>query len=62
VSSKDGSVAAKKDPKSNANKSFAARPDKSSDPWWGDDYWKTTRNADKWSTKAPSSPANNEQR
>ena len=21
----------------------------SSDAWWGDDYWKTTRNSDKWS-------------
>ena len=22
---------------------------KSADAWWGDDYWKTTRNSDKWS-------------
>lgn len=21
--------------------------------WWGDDYWKTNRNADKWNQKAP---------
>ncbi len=29
--------------------------------WWGDGYWKTTRNADKWSQKspAPTTPNNN---
>ena len=31
-----------------------------SDDWWGDDYWKTTRNADKWN-KAPGSNNNNQQ-
>jgi hypothetical protein len=28
---------------------------KKSDGWWGDDYWKTTRNADKWNNAADKS-------
>jgi len=29
------------------------------DVWWGDDFWKTNRNSDKWSQKTPGSTANN---
>jgi len=29
--------------------------------WWGDDYWKTTRNADKWNKSAGSNNNNNQQ-
>ncbi len=38
----------------------AAKSDKPGD-WWGDGYWKTSRNADKWNQKspAPSTPNNN---
>jgi len=32
---------------------LAAKPaDAASAPWWGDDYWKTTRNQDKWNKAA----------
>lgn len=27
----------------------------SADGWWGDSYWKTTRNADTWAKKSPAS-------
>lgn len=27
--------------------------------WWGDDYWKTNRNADKWNQKAPAPSSQN---
>lgn len=60
VSKSDSSVAAKKDSKNDTAKTFAPRPDKPVQSWWGDDYWRTARNADKWSAKAPTSPANNE--
>jgi hypothetical protein len=30
--------------------------------WWGDNFWKTTRNSEKWNAKAPASSPNNEQR
>lgn len=36
----------------------AAAKDKPAE-WWGDDYWKTSRNADKWNSKAPATNANN---
>ncbi len=26
--------------------------------WWGDDFWKTQRNSDKWNSKTAASPAN----
>jgi hypothetical protein len=56
---KDAKLAAKKE----LDKNFAtAKPDKPSDPWWGDDFWKTPRNADKWAAKTPMSTGNNEQR
>jgi hypothetical protein len=42
---------AKKDPKK-ADNMASGRPDKPTDPWWGDDYWKTSRNADKWTQKS----------
>ena len=32
----------------------AAPAEKQTDPWWGDDWWKTPRNADKWSKPAGS--------
>jgi hypothetical protein len=28
--------------------------------WWGDDFWKTQRNSDKWNTKTAASPANDQ--
>jgi hypothetical protein len=49
--------------KKELDKNFAtAKPDKPTDPWWGDDFWKTPRNADKWAAKTPTSNGNNEQR
>ena len=43
-------------PKPDAN-AGAAKPKESSTDWWGDTWWKTTRNTDKWgkptSTNAP---------
>jgi hypothetical protein len=37
---------------------LAAKPaDAASAPWWGDDFWKTTRNQDKWNKAAANSAA-----
>jgi hypothetical protein len=52
---------AQKEARLEAEKAAAAKSEKSAG-WWGDDYWKTSRNADKWSTKAPTAASNNEQR
>ncbi len=41
-----------------AKKKSAAEAKNSTD-WWGDDYWKTTRNADKWNKPAGSNNNNN---
>ena len=51
-----------KEAKADAKKdnTFASKPD-SPGNWWGDDYWKTKRNVDKWNTKVPST-SGNEQR
>jgi hypothetical protein len=39
---------------------LAAKPaEASSAPWWGDDYWKTTRNKDKWNQAAANNSAPN---
>jgi hypothetical protein len=40
-------------------KKSAMEPDARNGDWWGDDYWKTTRNADKWK-KAGSDNNNNQ--
>jgi hypothetical protein len=32
-------------------------PEKTADPWWGDDWWKTERNQDKWSKQPGTSTA-----
>jgi hypothetical protein len=34
-------------------KTASAKPPADEDQWWGDHYWKTKRNADKWNTSAP---------
>ena len=48
-----------------ADKTFASRAEKPGATWWGDDYWKTSRNADKWGPVKPATPptppATNEQ-
>jgi len=35
-----------------ADNMATGRPARPTDPWWGDDYWKTSRNADKWTQKS----------
>ena len=54
-----------KDPKpeeKQADKTFASRSaDKPGATWWGDDYWKTTRNADKWGPVKPAASGTNDQ-
>jgi hypothetical protein len=54
----------KRDAKAEAKKDkdglFASRPDKPAASWWGDEYWKTKRNTDKWNAKAPSTPGNDQ--
>ncbi len=57
---------AKKDTKTDepkeVDKTFASRSaDKPGATWWGDDYWKTTRNADKWGPAKPATSTPNEQ-
>jgi hypothetical protein len=56
-SNDDAKLAAKKD----AGTPTAAKADKPATAWWGDDFWKTKRNADKWNAKTPTS-SGNEQR
>lgn len=58
-SNADAKPAAQKDAKKDADKT-AAKPEKLAGSWWGDDFWKTSRNADKWSTKAPGSTGNDQ--
>jgi hypothetical protein len=37
----------------------AKKPEpKKADEWWGDDFWKTTRNADKWNKQASNNNQN----
>jgi hypothetical protein len=39
---------------------LATKPaDSASAPWWGDDYWKTARNKDKWNQAAANQAAAN---
>ncbi len=47
----------KTDPKKDTGSVGAAK----AESWWGDDFWKTTRNADKWNPK-PAGSTNNDQR
>jgi hypothetical protein len=56
----------KTEPKKDPGNFAAGKADTPKDPWWGDDYWKTTRNADRWnsntSTTKPAGSTNNDQR
>ena len=47
--------------KADAKKTDPEKTAAKADSWWGDDYWKTSRNADKWNTKSGTS-SNNDQR
>lgn len=49
----DAAATSKTTPKKNDPMGVAV-PDKNSDPWWGDGWWKTQRNQDKWSKPAGS--------
>jgi hypothetical protein len=51
-----------KEAKADAKKdnTFASKPDNPASPWWGDDYWKTKRNSDKWNAKTPTTPGNDQ--
>jgi hypothetical protein len=51
-----------KEAKADAKKdnTFASKPDNPGSPWWGDDYWKTKRNSDKWNAKTPGTPGNDQ--
>jgi hypothetical protein len=60
LSKKEAKLEAEKEARLEAEKAASAKSEKPAG-WWGDDFWKTSRNADKWSTKAPNS-SNNEQR
>jgi hypothetical protein len=52
----------KKEAKAEAKKdnTFASKPDNPGASWWGDDFWKTKRNVDKWNTKTPATPGNDQ--
>jgi hypothetical protein len=49
----------KQEPTTSAKAAVPAKP--AADEWWGDQYWKTTRNADKWSKTAGSPSAEQQQ-
>lgn len=61
LSKKEAKLEAQNQARKEAEKSAAAKSDKPAE-WWGDDYWKTPRNSDKWTAKAPVTSGNNEQR
>jgi hypothetical protein len=61
-SKKEARAEAKAEAKADAKKAdlFVTKPDNPGSAWWGDDFWKTKRNADKWNTKTPSTPGNDQ--
>jgi len=59
-SKKDAKAEAKAEAKKDKEGAFASRPNNPGSAWWGDDYWKTKRNADKWNAKAPVTTGNDQ--
>jgi hypothetical protein len=60
--SKKEAKAEAKEAKADAKKdnTFASKPDNPRSAWWGDDFWKTKRNTDKWNAKMSGTPGNDQ--
>ncbi len=59
-SKNDAKAEAKAETKKDKDGAFASRPNNPASAWWGDDYWKTKRNTDKWNAKTPGTPGNDQ--
>jgi hypothetical protein len=56
----DAKAEAKAENKKDKDGAFASKPNNPAGAWWGDDFWKTKRNTDKWNAKMPATPGNDQ--